>query len=472
MSDVSALHAREPSSTRVNRANPTRRAQYHAVVSIAKSGTSLVELCFRRDGQTLSWAARKRVHPQWREDPHFRRLLISEARLARLVRHPNVVAALDAGEDREGPFLVMEYVAGASLARLALEAGRARRQIPIQVGLRICREVAAGLHAAHEARAENGTPLRLVHRDVSPRNVLVGFDGAVRITDFGSAKALGNGEQDTGGILKGNLGYLSPEHLRLEAVDRRSDIFSLGATLFELLSGRRLYENRFGFEGTRRILSEPPPSLRTARPDAPLALDKVLFEMLAKQPAERPSTARDVCDRMESILKAVTATQRPLTVAGYMERYFAGARDRHLELLERYLARIDRRARPPTAAGIRARAAETRMDPARRRPQPPDRRRSLVAVVAVLAAVVALAAAAIAHRNGRAPAPTREPLQVAAKPASVEVVPLPAPRTSVETPARSAIVAPTPVWTIVASPRERAPHRDRARRPRVVAPPR
>ena len=329
--------------------DPTVRAQYTSVAFIAKGGMGYVELCCRREGRFLRWAARKRVHEQWRRDPNFRNMFMDEGRLAGLVRHPNIVSVSDVGEDADGPFLIMDYVDGISLSRLAREARRARHDIPLQIAVRICKDAATGLHAAHEVRAEDGSVLNLVHRDVSPQNILVGFDGSVRVTDFGIAKALGNASHTTAGILKGNMGYLSPEQLRFEEPDRRSDIFSLGVTLFELASGARLYTNRAGFDGTRRILAEPPPDIRAVRSAVPEPLVKLLFQMLGKQPAARPGTAREVAARLESILMGLIAAEGPLTVAEYMDRHFATERDRHHELLARHLSRVDRGVERPYA---------------------------------------------------------------------------------------------------------------------------
>ena len=251
--------------------NAAARPSYTFVAAIAQGGMGYVELCCRREGRFIRWAARKRLHAQLRSDPVFRTMFMDEARVAGLVRHPNVVSVSDVGEDGDGPYLIMDYVEGVSLSRLFRQAARDRRQVPLQVAVRICKDAAIGLHAAHEVRAEDGSPLNLVHRDVSPQNVLIGFDGSVRVTDFGIAKALGNANQTTAGVLKGNMGYLSPEQLRFEEPDRRSDLFSLGVTLYELLSGERLYSNKAGFEGTRRILSEPAPDIRAVRPEVPEA---------------------------------------------------------------------------------------------------------------------------------------------------------------------------------------------------------
>ena len=318
--------------------NATARPSYTFVAAIAQGGMGYVELCCRREGRFIRWAARKRLHAQLRSDPVFRMMFMDEARVAGLVRHPNVVSVSDVGEDADGPYLIMDYVEGVSLSRLFRQAGRDSRLVPLQVAVRICKDAAIGLHAAHEVRAEDGSPLNLVHRDVSPQNVLIGFDGSVRVTDFGIAKALGNANQTTAGVLKGNMGYLSPEQLRFEEPDRRSDLFSLGVTLYELLSGERLYTNKAGFEGTRRILSEPAPDIRAVRPEVPQPLAELLLEMLSKATTGRPATALEVAARLDGILVTLLATEGSMTVADYMDRHFATARDRHRAALSEQFA--------------------------------------------------------------------------------------------------------------------------------------
>jgi serine/threonine-protein kinase len=300
-----------------------------------------VELVFRREGRFLRWCARKRLHEQLRNDPTFRSMFMDEARLAGLVRHPNAVGVLDVGEDEDGPFLIMDFVEGVPLSRLISEAASAGRLIPMQVVIRICVDTARGLHAAHEVRSEEGMTLGLVHRDVSPQNVLIGFDGTVRVTDFGIAKALGNATRTSAGVLKGNMGYLSPEQLRFEEADRRADFFSLGVTLYELLSGHRLYSNRDGFDGTRRILTEPPPDIGEVRSDVPPELCELLFEMLAKDRESRPATAAEIASRLETMLAPLIGEEGLLTVGDYMRQHFLIASQEQRSMLAAHLKKIE-----------------------------------------------------------------------------------------------------------------------------------
>jgi serine/threonine-protein kinase len=268
-------------------------------------------------------------------------MFMDEARLAGLVRHPNAVGVLDVGEDEDGPFLIMDFVEGVPLSRLISEAAAAGRLIPMQVVIRICVDTARGLHAAHEVRSEEGLTLGLVHRDVSPQNVLIGFDGTVRVTDFGIAKALGNATRTSAGVLKGNMGYLSPEQLRFEEADRRADFFSLGVTLYELLSGHRLYSNRDGFDGTRRILTEPPPDIGEVRSDVPPELCELLFEMLAKDRESRPATAAEIASRLETMLAPLIGEEGLLTVGDYMRQHFLVASQEQRSMLAEHLKKIE-----------------------------------------------------------------------------------------------------------------------------------
>jgi serine/threonine-protein kinase len=367
-------------------------------------------------------------------------MFMDEARLAGLVRHPNVVGVSDVGEDDDGPYLIMDYVEGVSLSRAIREMARARRAVPMQVAVRICREVALGLHAAHEVRSEDGTVLHLVHRDVSPQNILIGFDGTVRVTDFGIAKALGNTNQTNTGVLKGNMGYLSPEQLRFEEPDRRSDFFSLGVTLYELLSGARLYSNKDGFDGTRRILAEPPPDIGEIRTDVPAELVELLFEMLSKQREARPSSGLDIATRLEGILAALIAEEGSLTVADHMEQHFALERQRHRGFLTEHLRRLEAQ---PAASGRGTPASLPITEAPAAPPRVRGRFRWLWIGAISTAAAMALLAANRLGARGQASVPIAAPAPVAASAAAQS--PLDVPPAGAHPPATAAVAPPRPV---------------------------
>jgi eukaryotic-like serine/threonine-protein kinase len=283
-----------------------------------------VDLAMRREGSFERLFAVKRPRPELASEDEVRAMFLDEARIAGLIRHPNVVSIVDVGEDRDGPFAVMEFVDGISVASLL--AKPEAQPLPIEIPLRIALSVAEGLHAAHELVGPDGACLQLVHRDVSPQNILLGFDGVARVTDFGVAKAMGRVSKTSTGILKGKLGYISPEQLRFEEPDRRADLFALGVVLFELLTGQRLYRSHEGTEGARRILSEPPPDLADYRDDAEPELVALMFELLAKDREARPQTAKLVARRLDAILANVTAAFETVETADFLRQHFGDER--------------------------------------------------------------------------------------------------------------------------------------------------
>jgi serine/threonine-protein kinase len=325
-------------------------ASYRTLFRLASGGMGSVDLAIRHEGAFERLFAVKRLKPELLGEPEVRAMLLEEARLAGRVQHPNVVSVIDLGEDEQGPFLVMDYVEGVSAADLV--SATAPEQLPLSVCLRIARDVAEGLHAAHELCEGDGSPLRLVHRDVSPQNVLVGYDGVARVTDFGIAKALGRTTGTSTGVLKGKLAYMAPEQLRFEEPDRRADLFALGVVLFELLSGQRLYRTEHDMDGPRRILTEPPPDLGDFRDDAEPELVELLMELLAKDRASRPPTAKAVARRLDALLAAMQLDGDPVETAEFLGERFAKVRERRraavADAVER--AREKSRARAGTTA--------------------------------------------------------------------------------------------------------------------------
>lgn len=293
---------------------------------LASGGMGYVELVAHRDQRFLRLYARKRLHIHLRRDPAFLAMFMDEARLSGLIRHPNVVSVLDVGADAEGPFLLMELVEGQSLSRVVKTCAEQGRRVPIQLCVRIALDIARGLHAAHEALDPAGQPLGLVHRDVSAQNVLVSYDGVVKVSDFGIAKAFGNVTETATGVLKGSMGYLSPEQLRFHEPDRRSDLFALGVLIYELLATERLYANTQGLDGPRRILEEPPPDVGAARQDTPPALVELVFRLLAKEPELRPAAAEDVAIRLEDVLTALVDAEGTLSLGSFMQELFSAER--------------------------------------------------------------------------------------------------------------------------------------------------
>jgi eukaryotic-like serine/threonine-protein kinase len=242
--------------------------------------------------------ALKRLHPPYSRDPEFVAMFLDEARLAARIRHPSVVSTLDVVSDGTELFLVMEYVHGDSLANLLRLARPALA--PPRIVARIMIDVLHGLHAAHEATDERGAPLCIVHRDVSPQNVLIGVDGIARIVDFGIAKATGAIQATREGVLKGKVAYMAPERLVHGAVDRRSDIYSAAVVFWEALTGRRLFVGVHEQAIIDRVKASDisPPS--TVIPALPPAFDAVALRALAREPGDRYANARDMAAAIDA----------------------------------------------------------------------------------------------------------------------------------------------------------------------------
>ncbi|HEY3592309.1 MAG TPA: protein kinase, partial [Polyangiaceae bacterium] len=299
---------------------------------IAEGGMGYVELVAHRDGRFSRLFARKRLHPLLRIEPAVRAMFIDEARLAGLIRHPNVVPVLEVGEDQDGPFLLMEYVDGPTVAQIVERVEPLERLLPVPLCVSIVAQAARGLHAAHQLVAADGASLGVIHRDISPKNLLVGYDGLVRVADFGIAKANDNLEQTRVGVLKGKIGYMAPEYLRFEKLDRRSDLFALGIVLYELLTRERMYAGDDSATIARRILDEPPLDIFEVR-DVPPELASLLFDLLAKDRALRPPDALTVATALESIAASLAAGEGPFDVSEFLESELGALREERKEAI-------------------------------------------------------------------------------------------------------------------------------------------
>jgi serine/threonine-protein kinase len=259
----------------------------------------------------------KRLHPQFASDPEFVAMFLDEARLAARIRHPNVIPTLDVVATSGELFLVMDYVPGESLGRLVRAARHRETVLPPSITVAIMVGALQGLHAAHEARNERGEPLGIVHRDVSPQNVLVGSDGQARVLDFGVAKAAGRVQTTREGQLKGKLSYMAPEQLRGSPLDRQTDIYAAAVVLWETLTGDRLFraENE-GAIVSKVLEGEVVPPSRAIRAlvdvetqKAIERLDDIVMRGLARDRSDRFATARDMALAFEQALTPATTSE-------------------------------------------------------------------------------------------------------------------------------------------------------------------
>jgi serine/threonine-protein kinase len=251
----------------------------------------------------------KRLHPQFVKDPEFVAMFLDEARLAARIRHPNVVSPIDVVAAKGELFLVMDYVPGESLGRLTRAARSFGTLVPLSITRSIFSGVLHGLHAAHEARNERGEQLGIVHRDVSPENLLVGVDGVARVLDFGIAKAAGRATTTREGQVKGKIAYMAPESLQQNDLNRKADIYSTAVVLWETLTGDRLFKADTDVQTMARVLTDEvvPPSHLT--PWLSPELDAVVLTGLNRDPSKRFETARDMALALEATGPLATPTE-------------------------------------------------------------------------------------------------------------------------------------------------------------------
>ncbi len=233
----------------------------------------------------------KRLHEAYARSSEFVAMMIDEARLMSRIRHPNVTAVLDAVSDDGELWIVMDYLHGVSLAELQRIVIGRNECVPASIASRIMLDTLAGLHAAHEATDEHGRPLEIVHRDISPHNIIVATDGAAHVVDFGVAKAAGRVQTTRDGEVKGKLAYMPPEQVSAEPIDRRADVYAAGVVLWELLAGDRLFRSK----GPLGLMHEvvygdlAPPSSKM--PALSSEIDRVTLCALSRGASERFETA-------------------------------------------------------------------------------------------------------------------------------------------------------------------------------------
>jgi serine/threonine protein kinase len=278
----------------------------------------------------------KQLSPSLAEDPEFLAMFLDEARLAARLSHPNVVQTNEVGHDGSRYFIAMEYLEGQPVNRVVHRLGR-EGGFPVGMHLRILADALSGLHHAHELTDYDGTPLEVVHRDATPHNLFITYDGQVKVVDFGIAKALNSSAETRTGVLKGKVAYMSPEQARGEPVDRRADIFSVGVMLWEALARRRLWKGLSDVAMLHHIVSGqvPPPS--SVRANIHPALDAVCLRAVAYHADSRYRTAQEMLHELEH---AIVASGEPGTVkeAGRLvAQYFDEERRRIRSLIEEQL---------------------------------------------------------------------------------------------------------------------------------------
>lgn len=295
--------------------------RYDPVAEIGVGGMGAVVLARALSGPSAgSHVAMKRLLPHLAQEPEVLKAFLDEVYVISAMHHPHIVESLDWGKDHDGRFLVMQFVPGDSLRALVHAREHEQAHLPIDVIAEIVACAALGLHAAHTVQAD-GNLLGIVHQDVSPANILVGYDGSVKVIDFGVARIMSRKEDQDSQSIRGKFGYMSPEQLRGQPLDHRSDLFALGVVLWEALTLCRLYSAKDEFEVARMVVSEEPVPPSTIRAEIPPELDQIVLRCLAKDRNVRFNDARELAralaplrpmrDRAPQIVAEITRTSMP-----------------------------------------------------------------------------------------------------------------------------------------------------------------
>lgn len=295
----------------------------------------------------------KRLREDLAEEEQFVQMFLDEARLAARLSHPNIVHAYEVGEEEGNYFIAMEYLEGQPLSRIYNRALRAGSRLPRAVAIRIVMDALSGLHYAHELKDYNGKPLDIIHRDISPHNIFVTYDGTVKVVDFGIAKASSNATHTEAGQIKGKVGYMAPEQAVLSAIDRRADLYAMGVVLWEVLTGKRLFPGAT-LESLPTILTAAIPRVSSVVDGIDEELDEIVVKALRRKADGRFQTAEEMRKALESYLRGHGETVDAQDVGKYVSETFAEVREQVRERVERQMEAAQSRAREVVASGVHA----------------------------------------------------------------------------------------------------------------------
>ncbi len=353
--------------------------EYRVVDEIGVGGMASVHLA-RVDGPAgfQKWVAIKRIHSHLVEDPSFVNMFLDEAKVAARISHPNVATVFKLEQHEDTYWIAMEYLHGEPLREVMRRTEEVGRIAPNEIACRIISDAAEGLHAAHELRSENGEFLGVVHRDVTPHNLFVTYEGTTKVVDFGIAKFSSRLAQTRAGMVKGKLAYMSPEQVSGEAVDRRTDIFALGVVLWELTTGQRLFRMDSDIDTLAKVqecIVTPPSAIVR---DYPRDLEAIVLKALAKDQNHRFQTAREFSRALQAYVLKRGVFIASDEVAAYMRAIFSD-RIKNRDVYLRWAAEvtstidIDPKASPNESVVFPAEVARARQDITKAPPPPPPR---------------------------------------------------------------------------------------------------
>src|SRR6476659_1558183 len=288
--------ARAPrSEAKIESTGTTAFGKYQLFASLGRGGMADVFLSVARGQMGFNkLAVIKRLRQALAEEPSFRNMFLDEARLAARLSHPNIVHTYEVGEQNGVYFIAMEYLEGQSLNKVLKEALRRKEGIEPELGARIIADALGGLAYAHALADYDGRPLGIIHRDVSPHNIFVTYDGHTKVVDFGIAKAALSSTETEVGVLKGKVAYMSPEQAMGGRIDQRADLFAMGIVLWELIARQRLMTGDNAANTLHRLMNEPIPRLSAAVPGIDPNLEMIVMRALEKDPALRWQSGQEM----------------------------------------------------------------------------------------------------------------------------------------------------------------------------------
>lgn len=334
--------------------NSVQVGKYQLIAELGRGGMANVYLAVTTSPLGFDFSKLvvvKKLREHLKEDSEFVTMLLDEARIAARLNHPNVVQTLEVGEDRGEFFIAMEYLDGQALRRVLSRADK-RGGFPLVMQIAIMRDSLAGLHHAHTLKDFDGTPLNIVHRDVTPQNILVTYDGQTKVLDFGIAKAAGRASQTRQGVLKGKVPYMAPEQTRGKGLDHRVDVFAVGVMLWEAATGQRFWAGKKDIDILRALATgQLRRSPREVRPDVHPILDEICQRALAPNPDERFGSAEQMAVAIDKYFAQVEERPAPSAIGAQVSELFADRIAETKSVIEGQLSRLKSGARPAESTG-------------------------------------------------------------------------------------------------------------------------
>jgi serine/threonine-protein kinase len=313
-------------------------AKYRILAQLGEGGTASVYLAVARGpGGFNKLVVLKTIKPILADDPDFRRMFLQEARVAARLNHPGVVQTYEVVETGGAPVIVMEYLDGEPLSKVLSSA---QGSLSLNMHLRVIADATDALQYAHELKDFDGRPLGLVHRDITPHNVFVTFDGQTKLLDFGIAKLTTSNPETQTGVIKGKLRYMPPEQIVGEFIDRRADIYAVGVMLWEAATGEPMWKGCSDATVMNRVLNGEIVPPREVAPNVPVRLDAICMKAMASEPSDRYATAAELEAEIESLLDDLGSRTTSRSIGKVVSALFADVRERRKELIEAQLSKV------------------------------------------------------------------------------------------------------------------------------------